>query len=140
MQLAVQIILAGWHDVLGWALIVAGIALAGQALGFIRPRPGVAHVLRTYRPVDWSRQQSAHERTRPMDPDSQWQRVVAVAERGFAQIELIADLHADAAQELEAADDALARLLAVFKPDEMLSIRQYPVDPAPTPIIQPLAA
>jgi hypothetical protein len=42
----------------------------------------------------------------------QWQRLEAIAERGFAQAETAADLHARAAQELDAIDDALTSLLA----------------------------
>src|SRR5258708_39270398 len=112
MQLSAQILHAGWHDLLGWALIVAGIALAVQTLGLGLPRPGAAQILRAYRPAEWSARQSAHERTRPMDLACQWQRVATIAETGFAQVEAISDLHARAAQELEAVDDALIRLLA----------------------------
>jgi hypothetical protein len=140
MQLSAQIVQAGWHDLLGWALIVAGIALAAQTLGFGLPRPGAAHILRAYRPAEWSQRQAAHERTRPMDPARQWQRVAAIAERGFVQAEAAANLHARAAKELEAVDDALVRLLADFTPDAMLSVRQREVGPAPVPMTQPLAA
>ena len=136
MQLSAQILHAGWHDLLGWALIVAGIALAVQTLGFGLPRPGAAHILRAYRPAEWS----AHERTRPMDSASQWQRVATIVETGFAQVEGIADLHARAAQELEAVDDALIRLLADFRPDAMLAARQREVVPASPSIAEPLAA
>jgi hypothetical protein len=140
MQLSAQILQAGWHDLLGWALIVAGIALAVQTLGFGRPRAGVAHILRAYRPAEWSARQSAHERVPPMDPASQLQRLTAIAERAFAQTHAIADLHARAAQELEAADDALVRLLADYAPGTMLPASQHEVAPAPTPIAEPLAA
>src|ERR1700694_3360811 len=105
MQLSAQILQAGWHDLLGLGLIVAGIALAVQTLGFGGPKPGVAHILRAYRPAEWSARQCAHEHTRPMDPTSQWQRLTAVAEKGFAQTELAARLHASAAAELEAVDE-----------------------------------
>jgi len=142
MQLAAQFLQAGWHDLLGWALIAAGIALAAQTLGFGRRRPGAAHILRAYRPAEWSQRQSAHERTPPMDAATQWFKVVAFVERGFAQIEMTADLHARAAEELEAVDDALVRLLADHAPDSIVPVRQREVDPAPTPapIAQPLAA
>ena len=140
MQLTVQMLQAGWHDLLGWVLIVAGIALAVQTLAYGRPSSGAAHILRAYRPAEWSARQSAHGRTRPMDPASQWQRVAAIAESGFAQVESVADLHTRAAQELEAVDDALIQLLADFKPDEIQSVRQREVGPAPKPIAEPLAA
>jgi hypothetical protein len=75
-----------------------------------------------------------------MDLASQWQKVAAIAERGFAQVEAVAGLQARAAQELEAVDDALIRLLADFTPDAMLSVRQHKVGPASAPIGEPLAA
>ena len=141
MQLSAQIVQTDWHVLFGSVLIVAGLALAVQTLGGARwPRPGVAHILRAYRPVEWSARQSAHERTRPMDQGSQWQMLTAIAEKGFAQIEMVADLHARAAQELEAADDALVRLLADHAPGAMLPARRHEVAPAPAPIAEPLAA
>src|SRR5438105_8285727 len=96
MQLTAQILQAGWYDLLGWPLIVAGLALAVQTLGFGRPRPGVAHILRSYRPAEWSARLSAHERVRPMDSANQVQRLTAIAEMGFARVATIADLHARA--------------------------------------------
>jgi hypothetical protein len=140
MQLSAQILQAGWHDPLGWALIVIGVALAVQTLGFGRPRAGVAHILRAYRPAEWSAHQSAHERVPPMDPASQLQRLTAIAEKAFAQTQAIADQHARAAQELEAVDEALVRLLADYAPRTTLPASQHEVAPAPTPIAQPLAA
>ena len=140
MQLSAQILQAGWHDLLGWALIVVGIALAVQTLVFVRPRSRVAHILRAYRPEEWLARQSAHERVPPMDPASQLQRLTAIAEKAFTQTQAIADQHARAAQELEAADDALVRLLADFGPGTMLPASQYEVTPAPAPLAEPLAA
>ena len=140
MQLSAQILQADWHVLLGWASIAAGLALAVQALLFGRPRPGAAHILRAYRPAEWSARQSAHERVRPMDPATQVQRLTAIAERRLIQIGAVADLHARAAAELEAVDDALVRLLADFTPDAMQSVRQREVEPAPAPLAEPLAA
>ncbi len=140
MQLSAQILQAGWHDLLGWALIVVGIALAVQTLGFGRPRSRVAHILRAYRPEEWLARQSAHERVPPMDPASQLQRLTAIAEKAFAQTQAIADQHARAAQELEAVDDALVRLLADHAPRTTLPASQHEVAPAPAPIAEPLAA
>ncbi len=141
MQLFAQILQADWHVLFGWASIVAGLALAAQTLGGARrPRPGVAHILRAYRPAEWSARLSAHERVPPMDPASQWQRLTAIVERGFAQTEVIADLHARAAREFEAADDALVRLLADHAPGAMLPARQHEGAPTPAPIAESLAA
>jgi hypothetical protein len=140
MQFLEQLLNTGWHDLLGWTSIVAGLAVAVHALAFSRPRPGAAHILRAYRPAEWSARQSTHERIRPMDQVVQWERVAAIVERGFVQVEAIADLQARAAQELEAVDDGLIRLLAEFKPDAMRSVRQVEPRPAPAPIAEPLAA
>jgi len=140
MQLSAQILQAGWHDLLGWALIVVGIALAVQTLVFVRPRSRVAHILRAYRPEEWLARQSAHERVPPMDQSSQLQRLTAIAEKAFTQTQAIADQHARAAQELEAADEALVRLLADYAPGTMLPAGQHEVAPAPAPIAEPLAA
>ena len=140
MQLFAQMLLAGWHDLLGWVAIVAGIALAVHTLGFGQPAAGAAHILRAYRPAEWSARQAAHERTRPLDPASQLERVVAVAESGFARIASVADLHALAAQELEAVDDAVMRLLEDFAPNTTLSISHGEVGPGPAPAAKPLAA
>ena len=140
MQLSAQILQAGWHDLLGWALIVVGIALAVQTLVFVRPRSRVAHILRAYRPEEWLARQSAHERVPPMDPSSQLQRLTAIAEKAFTQTQAVADQHARAAQELEAADEALVRLLADFGPGTMLPASQHVVTAAPAPLAEPLAA
>ena len=140
MQLSAQILQAGWYDLLGWALIVVGIALAVQTLVFVRPRSRVAHILRAYRPEEWLARQSAHERVPPMDQSSQLQRLTAIAEKAFTQTQAVADQHARAAQELEAADEALVRLLADFGPGTMLPASQHEVTPAPAPLAEPLAA
>jgi hypothetical protein len=140
MQFSALILHADWPVLIGAALIAAGIVLAAQTLGLGGPRPGVAHILRAYRPAEWSRRQSAHERTRPMDQAIQWQRVAAIAQSGVARAEAVADLQARATHELEAVDDALIRLLADFTPDAMLSIRQREVEPDSAEIAEPLAA
>jgi hypothetical protein len=140
MDISAHVLQANWHVLLGWASIVAGIAIAVHALVFDRPRPGIAHILRSYRPADWSAHQSAHERVRPMDSMSQLQRLTDIAERGFAQIEAVADLHLRAAQELEAVDDGLVRLLAIHDPSALPPPRQHEVVPAPAPLAEPLAA
>jgi hypothetical protein len=140
MQPAVQLLQAGWHDLLGWMLIVTGTALAVHTLGLGRARTGAAHILRAYRPADWYQRHQAHGRMRPMKGDHQWQRLEAIAERGFAQAETAADLHARAAQELEAVDDALAGLLAEYAPASAPSSQQPDAAPLPAPAPAPLAA
>jgi hypothetical protein len=132
MQPAVQLLQTGWHDLVGWMLIASGTALALHTLGLGRTRHGAAHILRAYRPADWHQRHGVHGRIRPMKGDHhQWQRLEAIAERGFAQAETAADLHTRAARELEAIDDALTSLLA-----------QHPLASAPfeKPIGVPLPA
>jgi hypothetical protein len=117
MQPAVQLLQAGWHDLVGWTLIVSASALALHTLGLGKTRGGAAHILRAYRPADWAQRQGAHGRLRPRREDHhQWQILAAIAEHGFAQAEAAAKLHARAAQELEAVDEALTALLAQFTP------------------------
>jgi len=139
MQPAVQLLQAGWHDLVGWMLIVSATALALHTLGFDRTRGGAAHILRAYRPADWRRRHGAMGRIRPKKGDHhQWQRLQAIAERGIAQAETAADLHARAAQELEAVADALAGLLAQYPPASAPSSQRPAGAPLPAPA--PLAA
>jgi hypothetical protein len=139
MQPAVQLVQAGWHDLVGWILIVSGSTLAAHTLGLFRARRGTAHILRAYRPAEWRQRHGAHGRTRPMRGEHQWQILEAIAERGFIQAQTAADLHRRAAQELEAVDDALTGLLAQYAP---ISAPSQKADAAPLlpPAPAPLAA
>jgi hypothetical protein len=139
MQPALQLLQAGWHDLVGWMLIVSAAALALHTLGFDRPRGRAAHILRAYRPADWRQRHGAHGRIRPMQGDHhQWHRLEAIAERGLAQAETAADLHARAAQELAAVDAALTGLLAQY-PAASQPASQRPAG-VPLPAPAPLAA
>jgi hypothetical protein len=134
MQPAVQLLQAGWHDLVGWMLIVSGTALALHTLGLGSTRGGAAHILRAYRPADWRQHRGAHRRIRPMKGDHHhWEMLEAIAERGFAQAETAADLHARAAQELEAVEDALSGLLAQYPPSSAPSSQQPVGAPLPAP-------
>jgi len=141
MQPAVQLLQAGWHDLVGWMLIVGATALALHTLGRGRTRGRAAHILRAYRPADWRQRHGMHGRIRPMQGDHrQWQRLEAIAERGFAQAETAARLHARAAQELEAIDDALTGLLALYALASTPSSQQPAGVQLPAPTPAPLAA
>jgi hypothetical protein len=141
MQSAVQLLQAGWHDLVGWMLIVGATALALHTLLHRRTRGRAAHILRAYRPADWRQRHGMHGRIRPMQGDHrQWQRLEAIAERGFAQAETAAYLHARAAQELEAIDDALTSLLALYALASAPSSQQPAGVPLPAPAPAPLAA
>ena len=139
MQPAVQLLQAGWHDLVGWMLIVSGTGLALHTLGLGSTRRRAAHILRAYRPADWRQQRSGHGRIRPMKRDHhQWEMLEAIAERGFAQAETAADLHACAAHELEVVEDALISLLAQHPSKSAPSSQQPTGVPLPAPA--PLAA
>lgn len=142
MQLAAMTLQAGWYESLGWMLIIAGLAVAAQTLSFWRPRPGAAHILRAYRPAEWSARQFTHQRVRPVDDAMQWERVTAIVEKGVAQVATIAELHVRAVSELESVDDGLLELLAEHKPDAALPLPEPKPLPAPppAPIAEPLAA
>jgi len=140
MQPAVQLLLAGWHNHAGWMLIVTGTALAVHTLGFRGVRPRAAHILRAYRPAEWCQRQSAHGRVRPMKGEQQWRKLTAIAERGFAQAEAAAELHARAQQELEAVEDALIRLLAEHARGNTLPQPQPDTASLPASAPAPLAA
>jgi len=139
MQPAVQLLQAGWHDLVGWMLIASGTALALHTLGLGSTRGGAAHILRAYRPADWRQHRGGNGRIRPMKGDHhQWEMLEAIAERDFAQAETAADLHARAAQELEAVEVALTGLLAQHPPASAPSSQQPAGVPLPAPA--PLAA
>jgi hypothetical protein len=142
MQFAAITSQVDWQELLGWAFIVAGLALAGGTLILARPNAGAAHILRAYRPAEWSARQSTHERVRPMDDAKQWERMVAIAEKGFIQVATIAELPARAAVELESVEDGLVQLLAEYKPGAALPLPEPKPLPAPppTPVAEPLAA
>ena len=139
MQPAVQLLQAGWHALIGWMLIVSAIALAVHTLGLGRTRREAAHILRAYRPADWRQRHGAHGRIRPMKGDRQWQILEAIAERGFTQAETAAELHARAAHELEAVEDAMTDLLAQYAPASAPA-RQPDAASLPAPAPAPLAA
>jgi hypothetical protein len=138
MQFAALTFQVDWQEWLGWAFIVAGLALAGGTLILGRPNAGAAHILRAYRPAEWSARQCTHERVRPLDDASQWERLAGIVEKGLLQVETIAELQARASNELEAVDDGLLQLLAEYKLEAPLPIPVSKALPAPTP--EPLAA
>ena len=121
-------------SLLGWLLIMAGLALAADALlDLRRPRRHVAYIQRAYRRADWSARQGSPDRaTQPIDEATQWQRLAAIAEHSIAQAEQISALHARAIAELEAADEALIQLFAARD-------RQPSPLPAPAAISEPAA-
>ena len=66
-----------------------------------------------------------------------------IAERGLGDIESLAASQARAYEEIEAADKLLADCAAAFLPYEEMDLRadrNRHLEPAPTPLAQPLAA
>jgi hypothetical protein len=139
MQPAVQLLQAEWHNLLGWMLIVAGTGLALHTLGFASVRAGGAHIARTHWPADRRQRQLDRGRIRPMDPQHQWEKLAAIAEQGVTQVETIVDLHSRATQALEAVEDALTGLFALYGPGKALSAPQRDAQP-PASAATPLAA
>jgi hypothetical protein len=90
-----------WSEPLGWALIMAGLALATWTL-----REGARSM---QAPV---RLRAVHSPKRRISGATEWQRVTDVLQSGFARAETLADLHDRAIAEVEAADAAVGRLLA----------------------------
>jgi len=64
----------------------------------------------------------------------QWQKLAAIVERGFAQVEAAADLHARAAETLEAVDNEVRGLRADYAPGKALSPRPRDRQPAAAPL------
>jgi hypothetical protein len=75
-----------------------------------------------------------------MKGGQQWRKLTAIAERGFAQAEAAAELHARAQQELEAIEDAMIDLLAEHARGNPLAQRQRDTASLPASAPAPLAA
>jgi len=140
MQTAVQLLQVEWYNLLGWMLIMAGTGLAVHTLGFANVRAGAAHIARAYRPTEWRQRQPVRGRIRPMDPQHQWEKLAAIAERGVTQVESIVDLHTRATQALETVDDVLTGLLAQYAPGKARSALERDAQPGPASALTPLAA
>jgi hypothetical protein len=134
MQFATQILQSNWTEPAGWALIVAGLALATWTLGKnSRPRlgPTLGQFLRIREPRDSS----------STDLDTQWQRLADIVESGIARAETLPSLHVRTVEAIEAADHAMARLLAELMPSEAAALPPgRELEPTPAPAARPLAA
>src|SRR5262245_27474186 len=117
MQIASQILPASWTEAVGWLLITAGLALAVRTLrNDSRPRlgPALGQLLRS----------SEARRASSTDLDTQWQRLADIVESGVARAETLPSLQAHTVAAIEAADDAMARLLAELMPSEAATLRR----------------
>jgi hypothetical protein len=116
---------SSWTEAL--ADFAAGLVVAIQ---WRRPAPPVA---------------SIREPLEPLQPAHQWDIVTGIVRTGIAQVEAAAILHANAAQQIAAADYALGRMLeecALIMPQPAVALppplREVVREPAP--ILEQLAA
>jgi hypothetical protein len=145
-QILQQSLQIGWSSLLGWALIVAGLAISALALSHKRiPMPRLVPA-GGWRPASQRRGFALDLPARRLDPGAQWTRLENIVTLGYCCIEVAAALQAQAADEIEAADEALCELLAdmagaqpVPAAASVLLPHRQPT-PAPAPTAQPLAA
>jgi hypothetical protein len=134
MQFSMQLLQSDWSEPAGWALMALGVALATWTLGQRRrTSPGA--------PVAEPVQRRNFRHARRIGPAEQWQRLVSIAEAGFARAETLATAHAPAVEALEATDDLFTELVA-----DLIAIGTLSPDATPlsversTPVRQPRAA
>jgi hypothetical protein len=140
MQFFAVLLQGGVTSLLGWVLIAGGLALAAHTLtSFARPSRRAARLLRAYRPSAWGAPQPALTAAPHLDAAGQWQRLVDIADGGLAQVDTIAELHARAASELQAAEQALRQLLDEWGDGPTLEAQPEPLAP-PASASHPLAA
>jgi hypothetical protein len=142
MQSIMRILQGNWSELTGWSLVLSGLGLAGWTLGTngrSRRAPALAQPLRI----------AGGRPARRLDPASEWQILMDIAERGFVCIERLDELQERARAEIAAADEAVRLLLsecsAAHTPAEAAPALPGPSrDPAPQPMTEgtsrPLAA
>ncbi|HZT47593.1 MAG TPA: hypothetical protein VFA64_06440 [Hyphomicrobiaceae bacterium] len=130
----------GAASLLGWVLIAGGLALAVHTLAAAAgPSPPVVDLARVPRPADREVRALAPAATPRFDAAWHWQRLVDIADLRLAQAETIAELHARAAAELHAAEQALRQLLDEWGLEPAAELQSEPLGPL-TPSPRPLAA
>ncbi len=130
----------GAASLLGWVLIAGGLALAVHTLAAAAgPSPPVVDLARVPRPADREVRPPAPAATPRFDAAWHWQRLVDIADLRLAQAETIAELHARAAAELHAAEQALRQLLDEWGLEPAAELQSEPLGPL-TPSPRPLAA
>ncbi len=127
-------------SLLGWVLIAGGLALAVHTLtAAAGPSPPVVDLARAPRPADREVRPPAPAAIPRFDAAWHWQRLVDIADLRLAQAETIAELHARAAAELHAAEQALRQLLDEWGLEPAPELQPEPLGPL-TPSPRPLAA
>lgn len=105
MQLTATVLQGGWSELIGLLLVATGLAIASWTL---RWNGASARAFGVGRPLPARPSQAAARR---VDTASQLRRLADIAEDGFVRMESVADLHVRATEAVEAADNAVARLL-----------------------------
>jgi hypothetical protein len=134
MQASMQMLQNGWVEPIGWALSVAGLALAAWILREDdRPRLGSAlgQLWRGFEPQPSS----------APNLDRQWQQLAHIIESDILRAQTLPILQARAHEAVEAADAAVSRLLAELTPAEAVaSSKGSEIAPMPAPAPRRLAA
>jgi hypothetical protein len=120
MPIAVHINLADPKALLGWAAILAGLALFTALIALAERRA--------------ARLRAAPPRHRPPGrcPRRDWEHVADIARAGLSQAEVAILLHARAADRIDAAEYAFGRLLA-----ECAAVLELPPSPRPRSVPMP---
>jgi hypothetical protein len=120
MPIAVHINLADPKALLGWAAILAGLALFTALIALAEGRS--------------AKLRAAKPRQRPPGrcPRRDWERVAGIARAGLSQAEAAILLHGRAADRIDAAEYAFGRLLA-----ECAAVPELPQAPRPRPVPLP---
>jgi hypothetical protein len=127
-------------SLLGWALIAGGLALAAHTLAApAAPGRRVAQSPRAQGPADWEEHQPTLAAAPRLDAAGHWQRLVDIADMRLAQADTVVELHARAAAELQAAEEALRQLLDEWGEGAALAVQPEALAPS-GPGSSPLAA
>ena len=134
MQASMQILHNGWVEPIGWALIVTGLALATWTLrenNLPRRALALGQLWRGAEPQPLA----------SPDLDRQWQQLAHIIESDILRAETLPSLQARALEAVEAADDAMSRLLAELTPAEAAApSKESEIAPTPAPAPRRLAA
>ena len=134
MQASMQILHNGWVEPIGWALIVTGLALATWTLrenNLPRRALALGQLWRGAEPQPLA----------SPDLDRQWQQLAHIIESDILRAETLPSLQARALEAVEAADDAMRRLLAELTPAEAAApSKGSEIAPTPAPAPRRLAA
>jgi hypothetical protein len=136
MQSWMQTLRNAWAEPVGWALILTGLALATRTLGSCSAGRRGSTLGRPVETPDVSSRAIS-------ETGSEWQRLAQIIQTEIVRAETLPGLQARAIDAVEAADDAVSRLLAecrlTVRSAEAADARQEQ-ETVPTSATQPLAA